>query len=57
MGDSFFADPRTSRLGALLIQDARSGFCVLGGSFVERDSDLSPADHPGRMKLALPRSK
>ena len=36
MGVSFFAGP-DSRLGLSLIQDARSGFCVLRGFFVERD--------------------
>ena len=29
-----------SRLGASFIQDARNGFCVLVGFFVERASDL-----------------
>ena len=31
---------QVGRLGLSLIQDARSGFSVVGGFFVERDSDL-----------------
>jgi hypothetical protein len=39
MGGTFSACAR-SRLGLSLIQDAHSGFHVLGGYFVERVSDL-----------------